>query len=246
MIPTSSQVIVRALGWEPDGAPSRESGLCAFCGAAIAQGALATAFSVGPSFMDDLSLAARGSKLVCGCCSVLLSADALKVTGHGAFSEEDGALPFRKWADITAALTHPPKPPFVMVRATANNQHMAWRAPVNLSRNLFYVRVGLRNLKIRRTMLLQAVEAAQRVAQAVGIESTAKSLAHPFGALSSDLKVDGSPDHATFRMEAVKALPALERSHPSDMATLRNLTLGESWALRFLLSPGAGVATDNA
>ncbi len=239
MVPTSSQVIVRALGLQPDGAPAQAPGICAFCAAPIAAGDLATAFSVGPSFMDDLSLAGRGSKMTCGCCSVLLGAEALKTTGYGAFSEEDGALPFRKWADITAALTHPPRPPFVMVRATANNQHMAWRAPVNLSRDLFYVRVGLRNLKIRRPMLLEAVEASQRIARAVGIEPTAKSLAHPFGALSPDLKVDGTPDHATLRLRG-EQIRSLELSHPSDMATIRNLTLGETWALRFLLSPAAG------
>ena len=245
MVPTSSQIIVQALGMQPDGAPAEEPGLCAYCGTPIRVGDLTTAFSAGPAFMDDLSLAARGSKMVCGCCSVLLSADALKVTGHGAFSQEDGALPFRKWADITAALSNPPRPPFVMVRATANNQHMAWRAPVNLSRDLLYVRVGLRNLKIRRPVLLEAVEASQRIARAVDIVPTAKSLAHPFARLTSDLKVDGSPDHATLRLRD-EQINALELSHPADMATLRNLTLGETWALRFLLSPAAGTTADNA
>ena len=122
-----------------------------------------------------------------------------------------------------------------MVYATANNQHMAWRARVNLSRDLFYVRVGLRDLRIRRKILLDAIDACGRIAAHLGIEATAKSLPNPFATLSSDLK----EAHGALRIKADQMVN-IQAHCVDDMRLLRDLSLGESWGLRFLLSPNAG------
>lgn len=228
---TSSVVVAAALGLTPDGIASEQQDNCAYCGLDIEVGDFYTTFSPNPFFMDAQSLANKGGKKVCGHCSVLLTNDGLRSSGYGVFCQA-GALPFRKWAAITAALTEPPAPPFVMTYATANNQHMAWRAPVNYSRDLFYVRVGLRDLKIRRPKLLAAVQTAQRMGEAIGREPTTKSLSHPFAGLSPDLK-DVS---AGSFMNKVWELCA-----PDDIQEMLSLTTGELWALRFLLSPGAGM-----
>jgi CRISPR type IV-associated protein Csf1 len=232
-----SHIVCRALGLEPDGAPAKESGICAFCGSPIKQGDITAPFAVGESFMDDLSLAARGSPIICGYCSSLTSAEALRLTSHGVF-HLNGVMPFRKWADVAHALLNPPEPPFVAVFATANNQHMAWRAPVNLSRDQFRVRVGLRDLLIRPHVLRRAIGACAEIASFMGIEATEKSLAHPFASLSSDLKDES---HAVMRARGPLAtLAEAEREIPGPFQCLRSLTLGESWAMRFVLSPGAG------
>lgn len=240
---SSSVIVSAALGYAPEGVAAKVAGVCSFCGLHIAQGDLCSPFSVSPAFMDDLSLAARGSELTCGHCAPLMSADALRSTGYGVFMAS-GALPFRKWGDIAAALTNPPDEPFVMVYATANNQHMAWRAPVNFSRELFYVRVGLRDLKIRHSILMRAVEVCQVVGMAFGYEPGAKTLAHPFSQISPDLKDIG---HGTLRIHfPVKADQVAFHQeklvkYRQEIDFLMNLTLGETWGLRFLLTPGAGV-----
>lgn len=231
---TSSQIITQALGLAPEGVASKEEGCCAYCGATILPGDLCAPATFGPAFMDDLSLACRGSTLICGHCAPLLSASALMATSHGVFSSQ-GVRPFRKWADVSESLRNPPEPPFVMVYATANNQHMAWRARVNLSRDLFYVRVGLRDLRIRRKTLLDAIDASGRIAAYLGIEATAKSLPNPFATLSSDLK----EDHGALRIKADQMV-GIQAHCIDDMRLLRDLSLGESWGLRFLLSPNAG------
>lgn len=234
---TSSVVIAAALGLSPDGVPAKKEGDCAYCGLRIHEGDPHVPFQAGPAFMDDHSLAAKGSDMVCGCCAQLLSAESLRATGYGVF-HSGGVMPFRKWADITAALRNPPESPFVAVYATANNQHMAWRAPVNYSRDLFYVRVGLRDLKIRRPVLLRAVDACVRLGEYMGVKPTEKSLAHPFAVLSNNLK---DPAHEVMRRNGDKA--TLEESAaalPDDFALVSGLTLGETWGLRFLLSPNAG------
>jgi CRISPR type IV-associated protein Csf1 len=209
----------------------------------IAPGDMCIPFSAGAGFMDDLSLAARGSSWTCGYCAVLLGVEGLRASGYGMFSLEDGALPFRKWGDIAKALENPATPPFVAVYATANNQHMAWRAPVNLSRDVFYVRIGLRDLRIRRPFTLRAVEAAVKIGEFMGVAPTKSSLPHPYATLSSDLKDHG---HGHLRVSATskgrgKVLLAEAREAlPEEFSYLDGLTLGETWAMRFLLSPNAG------
>lgn len=173
---TSSVVIMGAMGLAPDGVPAETPGVCALCGLPIAAGDMCAPLSLGSGFMDDLSMAARGSDKICGYCGPLLSADNLRKTGYGAFSAA-GVQPFRKWIDVATMLTNPPEPPFVLVYATANNQHMAWRAPVNLSRDLFYVRVGLRDLKIRRKTLLGAVEACRVLGHALALKQRTEFVA---------------------------------------------------------------------
>ena len=130
---TSSVVVARALRLQPEGERSPEAATCAFCGLHIGHGDARAPFSAGASFTDDSSLAARGSTWICGHCAALTTQEGLRQSGHGVFSDA-GMRPFRKWADISAALIDPPQGPFVMVHATRNNQHMAWRAPVNFSR----------------------------------------------------------------------------------------------------------------
>ncbi len=239
---TSSVLVAAALGMRPDGVPSRRACRCVYCGLAIAEGDLSAPFHVTSGFMDDLSLASRGSGLVCGYCAVLTNKEVLAVTSHGVYSF-DGVAPFRKWADIGRALADPPHGPFCAGYATSNNQHMAWRMPVNFSRERFYVRVGLRDLCIRRPVLLRAMDACERLGSFMGVSRTEKSLPHPFKVLSNDLKGQGAVAHAKLRLrknseelgfkEAALALP-------EDAALIRSLSLGETWALRFLLSPGAG------
>ena len=245
---TSSMIVAEARGLEPDGIPSEREGNCAFCGSEIKVGDLFVPFSVGDAFMDDLSLADRGSDITCGCCVHHLSADGLRNTSHGVFSKH-GAKPFRKWLDVRASLLEPPEAPFVMLFATANNQHMAWRAPVNYSRELFYVRVGLRDLKVRRHKLHESIDVCERAALAMGYtkKETSKTLLNPFSALSSDLKEVAHADLSrAINIQFTEGYEHLqtEVQYQADLKFLMGLTLGETWALRFVLTPTAGLTSE--
>lgn len=240
---TSSVVVANALGLEPGGVTSNFDNLCAMCGLHVKVGEHRTPTTYNPSFTDDLSLAARGSPCICGYCARLTESDALRASGYGVFSKA-GAQPFRKWQDIARALMEPPEPPFVMTYATANNQHMAWRAPVNFSRDMFMVRVGLRDLRIRRKVLQEAVRACELLGSLPGVKSKTasakrKTLPNPFVAMSPDLK---EPSHGRLHpgLQSVEAKAAWTAAHTRALELVRNLTLGESWALRFILTPGAG------
>lgn len=245
---TSSVVIAQALRIAPDGAPARKPGVCALCGLDIAIGDLCARLSLDRGFMDDVSMVARGSQVTCGYCPPLMRAKPLRDTGFGSFSAVGGFQPFCWWVEGTVAkqITQPPEPPFVMVYATARNQHMAWRAPVNLSRDLFYVRVGLRDLKIRRHILAEAVDHCRVLGEALypakdgAPPSTRKPLTHPFVKLDANLKDGdhGRLNHLVFSPDIAAAV----KDYAVHLAAIMSLTAGEIWALKFILTPNAGKA----
>lgn len=82
---TSSVIVTQALGLEPDGISATKAGSCAYCGLSISPGDLVVPFQAGPSFMDDHSLAAKGSDMTCGHCAQLMSVEWLRETGFGVF-----------------------------------------------------------------------------------------------------------------------------------------------------------------
>ena len=241
---TSSSIVVSGLGLKPTGTPAEQDCVCAMCGVHIHRGSLCTPASYSQAFTDDISLAARGSPIICGDCVTLGTAAALRSSGFGVFTR-DQALPFRKWADIAAALMNPPESPFVMCYATANSQHMGWRSVVNYSREAFHVRVGLRDLLVRAAKLREAVQACDLLGKLPGVlpkgATTRKTLPNPFLTLSPDLKDSAHGKlHPGIYAAPARAVWTLE--HEAALSLLKGLTLGETWALRFVLTPGAGQA----
>jgi len=155
-------------------------------------------------------------------------------------------MPFRKWNDISYALLNLPEPPFVIAYSTGKNQHMAWRSPVNYSKELFYVRLGLRDVKIRYKYLKRAILACQNVAKSMGKKEGPKTLANPFATISPDLKDSQHADLTqTLRKLQTPEFQALleDPTFQDDLQHTLGLTLGESWALRFLLTQNAGQET---
>lgn len=240
----SSHIVVSGLGLKPTGTPAEQDCVCAMCGVHIPRGSPSAPATYSQSFTDDISLAARGSPFICGDCVTLGTADALRFSGFGVFTR-DQALPFRKWADIASALMNPPEPPFVMCYATANSQHMGWRSVVNYSREAFHVRVGLRDLLVRAAKLREAVQACELLGSLPGVlpKSAAprKTLPNPFLTLSPDLK-EASHGKLHPGLYAEPARQVWTPEHDAALSLLKGLTLGETWALRFVLTPGAGQA----
>lgn len=240
---TSSVIVVTALGMRPQGATATAEAVCAMCGLQINVGDLQAPHPYGQAFTDDLSLAARHSDCVCGYCATLTTIDGLRGAGFGVFSSQ-GVAPFRKWQEIADALLNPPAPPFVITYSTANSQHMGWRAPVNESRDLFLVRLGTRDVSIRRAVLRDAVQACALLGSLPGVRpktdnSARKTLPNPFVSMSSDLK---DPSHGRFHpgLYLEEARKDWTARHEEALALLRSISLGESWALRFVLTPNAG------
>jgi CRISPR type IV-associated protein Csf1 len=235
---SSSLVFARALNLAPRGMPSAHDSACAMCGLVITKGELAAPFKVGHLFTDDLSISCRGAHLMCGYCVALMDKEILQRNSAGGYGA-DGVKPFRKWGDIAACLMSPPEPPFVMFYATSKSQHMAWRSPINFSKKAFWVRVGLRDLLIRKAVLLQATHACKALTELLypdGYRTDLKTNPHPYLSLSSDIK-DINHGRINPKIGPLILTASATQDQRRALILLRNLSLGESWALRFILTP---------
>jgi CRISPR type IV-associated protein Csf1 len=131
-----------------------------------------------------------------------------------------------------------------MCYSTAKNQHMVWRSPVNYSQELFYVKVGLRNLKIRREVLLRAIEAGDKVGKIFALGEKVNGRSNPLVDSGMDARSLQSYGLGKLRIDPNrkndKHDPIYEEklaATSSERAFLETgLTLGELWALPFFLS----------
>lgn len=142
----------------------------------------------------------------------------------------------RAWAFLT-----PPEPPFVIAIQTAKQQHVVWRAPVSLSRDLILVRVGEQIVRLRRPSLIVAREAVVRLHDArkaadggkqkkATAPAAAESLESPF---VTDWKFQSSVGGVLKNWAAT--LIAAGAVSASDKAALSLLNAGEIWALQAVL-----------
>jgi len=260
----SSEVVCRASGLVPDGIRfnAKNDGdhlRCAYCGTEIHDGDLYAPFLTSGNFNDRISLADRDSSHICGWCVKVTEAYGLHHTGYGMFSLVDGVIPFAKSVEIAAGLLDPPTPPFVALQRASKNQHMAWRAPVNLSREMFMIRVGDVDLRVRRPLLLKARQAALRLGLRVDAElrgpmnrrtgkrdpyfrgSKLSYLPHPFNNAGFDpnFKKLEAPRPWAFHHAIDELLTEDQPQSREDYQLLKTLGLGELWALTFLLRTDA-------
>lgn len=238
-------LVLNALRIPPEGVPSKEECRCVACGKPIHPGDLYAPFEVSESFMDDLALASRGSSVTCGFCAPLFRKKVMEQIGKQVFTADGRVLSISKWEECAAFLRNPPKPPFVAVYSTGaalSAMHLAWRAPVTRSADLLMIRVGLRDVRIRRPVLLGAETAARELALKMGYEdgranSQSGPPLNPF-AVRNTVTFD-SFEFSRFRVSRPPhglSLSLAEHSLPQDLRFLRDLTLGELWGLVFLLN----------
>lgn len=190
---------------------------CSHCGARIAAGdPYAPADDLGEFFSDTRDLVAM-SRVVCGTCDVLRT----KPVMHKMMSvvvTQRGIYSIRKKETRAWLLLDPPKPPFVAMIGTTTLQHLAWRAPMTVSRDLLLIRVGSDVFRIRRPILEQLVALDARVRQA---EPKIHNLLFLDFAL---IRADHGVIHP-------KADPLLS---PEERQFLRALTPGELWAAQIV------------
>lgn len=224
-LPTSSQLFRKAAGVEPQGSPALNDCTCAMCGANLKAGAPVNPINkdtFGESFNNKLDIHSPGDVL-CGDCAALWQRDFLMKYSK-TYATEDGVYKLASNEDIQAFILTPPRPPFVAVYNTRQQQHMIWRTPVCLSTEVLTVRLDDEILLIRRALVLQAVSAWQRTLARMKELGFKGMPAYPERTLSS--RATGS-----IRDDVAERLTAHSEAGARDIATLKSLRVAEWWAM---------------
>lgn len=188
---SSARLATGALGIKPLGAPWRgkDPTLCALEGLPINPGEPAMPWRPGPNFMNDtdmVSAAGKDSAVISGHVAALMQKAVMLKSQRMVFCPE-GAFPLNTDAARAWFFLTPPEPPFVAVIADAMLQHLVWRAPVSLSRDLFVFRHGQQVKTVYRPRLVSLVESLKAYGGPafVRLDRDGKDLHH--GMLRSDV-----------------------------------------------------------
>lgn len=154
-----SSIAAAALSLTPQGVPwTGEDGsmLCALERRPLLSGELCVPFKPGANFMDDAQIAR--SSVISASAALFLTKAVMMKTQRAVFCAE-GAFSLATDAARCWFFLSPPEPPYVAVISDSMLQHLVWRAPVNLSRELIQFRHGQKIHTIRRPHLVRFLEA---------------------------------------------------------------------------------------
>lgn len=217
-------------------------GHCAFCGKPHAKGDAVAKLVTEKSFNDIFPMANRTGKYLCGGCQATWI-PFFQTNRPKMVISERGMFSFASNNDIAYWLTNPPEGPFLMYYGNKKSQHIAWKSPVNLSRDLFFVQFGDTVFTIRREAMLAQRDAALRLIAAVNTERQLSSKAHRLNSpFVNPVRAVDDLIFGVVRGE-VLALVAAKPEFAADLKLLQTATPGEVWAMSATLYADPGPHT---
>jgi CRISPR type IV-associated protein Csf1 len=222
---TASELFCRQAGLNPQGAIADTVETCVMCGRLISSGEARSEFRPLTSFMDAPELCARDrSTKICGYCIHLTKIAVILKTQRVCITSKQ-VIPAARLAHLKWLLLNPPDPPFVLLQNQTNLSHMIWRTPLTLSQQLWYVRMGTRQLTVRLTLVEKALDRFKRIVDRIAETKARQRLRHPFNLLDFELR-----NLNVWRIRRDVA-PWLDAGDQELIAMLRP---GEYWALAIL------------
>jgi CRISPR type IV-associated protein Csf1 len=222
---TASELFCRQAGLSPQGVIASTVETCVLCGRLISPGEARSEFRPLSSFMDAPELCARDrSTKICGYCVHLTKIAVILKTQRVCITSKE-VIPAARLAHVKWLLLNPPEPPFVLLQNQAKLSHMIWRTPLTLSKQLWYVRMGTRQITVRLALVAKALDRFKRIVDRIEGPKANQRLQHPFNLLDFELR---NLDAWRIRRDVGPCLDAEDREL---IATLRP---GEYWALAIL------------
>ena len=226
-----TRLFIEASGRKPSGSTKATGpGICAMCGSAHRAGDMVAKFKPGSTFTDIVDLRGNGSNLICGYCDAAWCSNVLMNYAKCVVCTE-GVFPAASNSDIAWWLLNPPKGPWTFVQSNQQQQHLHWRAPVNYSDQVFFLRYGELVLSVRPAVLAKGAEAAARLAAVASEGRKGDPLKSPFAMLDRELKQMG---HGVIRGDLTK-MAAERAAVADDIAIINTMTAGEVWGLAAVL-----------
>lgn len=153
-----------SLGLTPLGEPSEKPFVCRFTGYLHDAGTPVLPGKVSSSFMDAPELSREGTEtvrdegLMSGYVSALMSKPVMAKIFNSLITSK-GGFKIAKAVHRKHFLLNLPEPPFLVAcGASMNVQHVVWRTPVALSKEVFPIRVGQRIWTVRMDRVRRMIE----------------------------------------------------------------------------------------
>lgn len=217
-----SDVVASALNLAPDpqlpvwGAESLTH--CSHCAAPIATGDHFQPLNAGVFFSSTRDLA-TASRVVCWRCVHVRAKTLLNGLSYALICP-DAIYSIAKDTEKAWLFLETPEPPFVVVHSSSTMQHLVWRTPVTLSKDLIQVRFGDNLFVVRPKVVKEAISRAEDV--------TDRSGADWMNPLLLDRKVSEGY-HGLLNPKAAQFLTDSDREFFTN-----RVGPGERWALAYI------------
>lgn len=156
----SSELVCLALGFTPSptlGQHAEHDGCCGICGKPVHEGEKAEPLEFKSSFVDHNLCVNPAGEYACVYCTEIMDRSVFQQKLSTGVFTRDGMYPAAKKIHRAHFLLNPPPPPFSFAIQNGKSQHIVWKAPVNLSREVFVVQLGGLSLTVRHAKLIAAV-----------------------------------------------------------------------------------------
>ena len=229
---TASELYCRQAGLRPVGMDAEAQTTCVFCGATIAQGEPCSHFRPDDGFTNgpDLCARDRSRDILCGYCVHLKNAELMTKTQNVCITAHD-LVPMSKLEHKKWLLLNPPDPPFVVVQSDTKRAHLIWRTPVTVSKELWYVRLGRRQLMVRMPLIREAVQRFSAIAARFADAQPAQKKQQRYPLRSPFTSLGYGLDEMDFWRLRSDVEPYLSKE---DVDLIYKLRPGEYWALAVL------------
>jgi len=226
---SASKLWTNAAEIAPEGSPSDKDDTCVMCGGKIRQGDLVMPLSgqMKDSFNNKIDCKTPGDS-VCGHCSVLSVAPWTQAWSKAYAIEGVGVFWLVRGEDQASFILNPPEADYVACINTKQQGHVIWRTPVARPSNWLQVRIDDQVIIFDRLRAIEGAKALQR-----GYEIL-KSIGQP----KVTLALFGNQLASLSAGKIVEKYAAMIEGQNDEgaevIATLRNLALGEWWAVAAL------------
>lgn len=244
---SSSQLLAKVITFSAHGSvEATHDCACVMCGGDIAAGEWVEPFDPPASFTEYGDLQNPNGTHICVACKAVWRKEFMQTYTKSIVCSE-GVFPFFSNDAVTYWLQNPPEPPFSLFISTQQLGHIVWKAPVNWSREVLFVRYNDKILKIRRHQLARAIDACHVLS--AGIIEHRKKKAEESAKAAGKKKPPKLPDfvnpmildrsmehvdHGSIKQETLDAA-AGDEVLMDAVDVLQKLTPGEAWALIHIL-----------
>ena len=210
---------------------------CVLCGGEIAKGELISTFKPQSSFVDWNSLQFNSGTQQCGYCKAVAIPKFMTISMKGIVTHE-GFFPFGGNDAIAYWLRNPPTTPYMAFINNAQMAHVLWKTPVSTSPDMFYVRLDDQNFRLRLRHVIKGAEAYTTIkdsAMALYDQTSKEERGrYYFDPITTDRDMEATT-HGQFSWKSLAYLEA-KPELASAYHTLKQLTAGELWAMRNLIT----------
>tara|TARA_R110001583_G_scaffold52147_16_gene162264 strand:+ start:430 stop:1200 length:771 start_codon:yes stop_codon:yes gene_type:complete len=223
----------------PEGVKAEVDGRCGVCGKPYLAGDDVDPMIIGKTFTVEYALDDPLAPYRCLSCAGIMDEGKFIFKWGNALVTKDAVYPCLKRIHRGYWFLNPPEPPFAFYLQVSRSQHVAWRSPVNYSREVIFFRLGEEVLKIR----VSAINAGKLATEAL-IEEHKRQFAlktikwKPMRTALSFADMKGERINQSEFYPWVESLVEISPDMKVHVDILLGLTNSEAYALDFVMTAG--------